>query len=57
MVDSDIDGINAFNEKVIAESRANGGRVGGLLAGTRIMLLHYVGAKSGVERHAPGLQP
>jgi hypothetical protein len=35
MVDSDIDGSNEFNEKkIIAEFRANEGRVGGLLAGT-----------------------
>jgi deazaflavin-dependent oxidoreductase (nitroreductase family) len=53
MVDSDIDGSNAFNEKIIAEFRANEGHVGGPLAGTPILLLHHIGAKSGVERVTP----
>lgn len=53
MANSDIDGINEFNEKIIAEFRANEGRVGGLLVGTPIMLLHHIGAKSGVERVTP----
>jgi deazaflavin-dependent oxidoreductase (nitroreductase family) len=47
------DGSNDFNSKTIAEFRANGGRVGGALAGTSIMLIHHVGAKSGIERVTP----
>jgi deazaflavin-dependent oxidoreductase (nitroreductase family) len=42
-----------FNERVIAEFRANHGRVGGELADTSILLLHHVGARSGVQRVTP----
>jgi deazaflavin-dependent oxidoreductase (nitroreductase family) len=42
-----------FNESVIAEFRANQGRVGGVLAGTPIILIHDVGATSGTERVTP----
>jgi deazaflavin-dependent oxidoreductase (nitroreductase family) len=38
---------------IIAEFRANGGRVGGQLQGSDILLLHHTGARSGVERVAP----
>jgi deazaflavin-dependent oxidoreductase (nitroreductase family) len=38
---------------VIEEFRANRGRVGGPLAGTPILLLHDVGARSGIERVTP----
>jgi deazaflavin-dependent oxidoreductase (nitroreductase family) len=38
---------------VIEAFRANGGRVGGSLAGTPILLLHHRGARSGVERVTP----
>jgi deazaflavin-dependent oxidoreductase (nitroreductase family) len=53
MADPDIDRLNEFNQKIIAEFRANEGRVGGLLAGTPILLLHHIGARSGVERVTP----
>ena len=43
----------SFNERIIEEFRANEGRVGGLLAGTPMMLVHHVGAKSGVTRVTP----
>ena len=46
----DFDEINA---KVIDEYRANGGKVGGPFAGESLILLHHVGAKSGVERVSP----
>jgi deazaflavin-dependent oxidoreductase (nitroreductase family) len=39
--------------EVIEEFRANGGRVGGALAGTPILLLHHVGARTGRERVTP----
>jgi deazaflavin-dependent oxidoreductase (nitroreductase family) len=39
--------------EVIEEFRANGGRVGGALADTPILLLHHIGARSGLERVTP----
>jgi F420H(2)-dependent quinone reductase len=53
MADSVTDGIDDFNNKIIAEFRANGGRVDGSLAGTRMMLIHHIGAKSGIKRVTP----
>jgi deazaflavin-dependent oxidoreductase (nitroreductase family) len=38
---------------MIAEFRANGGEIGGMLAGVRVLLLHSVGAKSGAARVNP----
>jgi deazaflavin-dependent oxidoreductase (nitroreductase family) len=45
--------VTDFNGSVIAEFRANGGRVGGPLAGSNILLLHHTGARSGTERVTP----
>jgi deazaflavin-dependent oxidoreductase (nitroreductase family) len=42
-----------FNENVIAEFRANRGRVGGDLADTPIILIHHIGAKTRTERVTP----
>jgi deazaflavin-dependent oxidoreductase (nitroreductase family) len=42
-----------FNDDVVAEFRANQGRVGGVLAGTPIILIHHIGAASGTERVTP----
>jgi deazaflavin-dependent oxidoreductase (nitroreductase family) len=42
-----------WNDKVIAEFRANGGKVGGNFAGAPLLLLHSTGAKSGQERVSP----
>jgi deazaflavin-dependent oxidoreductase (nitroreductase family) len=42
-----------FTENVIAEFRATGGRVGGNLANTPIILVHHIGAKSRTERVTP----
>jgi deazaflavin-dependent oxidoreductase (nitroreductase family) len=42
-----------FNDRIIEEFRANGGRVGGPFAGTPMLLLHHVGARSGVVRVTP----
>jgi deazaflavin-dependent oxidoreductase (nitroreductase family) len=36
-----------FNDQVIAEFRANGGKAGGMFEGMPLLLLHNVGAKSG----------
>lgn len=42
-----------FTENVIAEFRANRGRVGGGLANTPIILIHHTGAKTRAERVTP----
>ena len=42
-----------FNENVINEFRANGGKVGGQFEGARMMLLTTTGAKSGQARTKP----
>ena len=44
---------NDFNTKIIEEFRPNEGRVGGFLAGTPMILIHHLGAKSGIERVTP----
>ena len=44
---------NSFNEGVIAEFRANGGKVGGPFAGAPMMILTTTGAKSGQPRTMP----
>lgn len=45
--------MNDFNKQVIAEFRANEGKVGGQFAGAPLLLLHTTGAKSGKERINP----
>lgn len=42
-----------WNDQVIAEFRANEGRVGGNFDGAPLLLLHSTGAKSGTERVSP----
>jgi deazaflavin-dependent oxidoreductase (nitroreductase family) len=42
-----------FNQAIIAEFRANDGKVGGPFAGRSLLLLHTVGAKSGRPRVNP----
>jgi deazaflavin-dependent oxidoreductase (nitroreductase family) len=42
-----------FTESVIAEFRANQGRVGGALSDTPIVLVHHIGAKTRTERVTP----
>ena len=42
-----------FNQSIIAEFRANGGKVGGYFAGANMLLLHTVGAKTGQARTNP----
>jgi deazaflavin-dependent oxidoreductase (nitroreductase family) len=46
-------GVGELNAKLIEEYRANGGRLGGMFAGSDLLLLHHTGAKSGVERVSP----
>lgn len=42
-----------FNGKIIAEFRANDGKVGGPFAGSDMLLLHHTGARTGTERVSP----
>lgn len=42
-----------WNDKVIAEFRENGGKVGGTFEGAPLLLLHSTGAKSGQPRVHP----
>ena len=42
-----------WNQAIIAEFRANKGKVGGPFEGGNLLLLHTIGAKSGVERINP----
>jgi deazaflavin-dependent oxidoreductase (nitroreductase family) len=42
-----------WNEQIVAEFRANGGRVGGRYEGHSLLLLHHRGAKTGIERVNP----
>jgi deazaflavin-dependent oxidoreductase (nitroreductase family) len=51
--DRDTASAQAFNASVIDEFRANAGLVGGAFAGTPLLLLHHVGAKSGASRVTP----
>jgi deazaflavin-dependent oxidoreductase (nitroreductase family) len=44
---------NDWNQQVIAEFRANEGRLGGDFAGAPVVLVHHVGRKSGKEYVVP----
>jgi len=46
-------GASDYNTKMIEEFRANEGRVGGPWAGTTLILIHHIGARSGTERVTP----
>ena len=45
--------LDEMNAKVLAEFRANHGKVGGMFEGFPMVLVHHKGAKSGTERIAP----
>jgi deazaflavin-dependent oxidoreductase (nitroreductase family) len=45
--------VGSWNDKVIAEFRANEGRLGGGFDGAPVLLLHTTGARSGLERVTP----
>ena len=45
--------VNDFNAPIIAEFRANGGKLGGNFEGAPLLLLHHKGAKTGKERVNP----
>jgi deazaflavin-dependent oxidoreductase (nitroreductase family) len=40
-------------DPAVAEFRANGGRLGGAMAGTPVLLLHHIGARTGTPRVTP----
>ena len=50
---SDTPDPNDWNAQVIAEFRANDGKVGGAFEGAPMVLLHHNGAKTGTERVTP----
>jgi deazaflavin-dependent oxidoreductase (nitroreductase family) len=45
--------VNTYNQQIIAEFRANEGKVGGPFEGAPMVLLHHKGAKSGETRINP----
>lgn len=45
--------MNDWNEQIKAEFRANAGVVGGPFEGMPLLILHTIGAKSGLERENP----
>jgi deazaflavin-dependent oxidoreductase (nitroreductase family) len=49
----EMDNPNDRNKAIIAEFRANAGKVGGPFAGRTLLLLHSVGAKTGQPRVNP----
>jgi deazaflavin-dependent oxidoreductase (nitroreductase family) len=50
---ADTAALDDFNSGIVAEFRANGGKVGGPFEGGTLLLLHTVGAKSGKDRLSP----
>lgn len=49
----DAEAMKAFNDNIVEEFRANGGKVGGPFEGADLLLLTTTGAKSGRPRLAP----
>ena len=49
----DPNAMKAFNQNIVEEFRANGGKVGGPFEGATLLLLTSTGAKSGQPRLAP----
>jgi deazaflavin-dependent oxidoreductase (nitroreductase family) len=45
--------VNDWNAQIIAEFRANGGKVGGSFEGAPVVLMHHVGRRSGKESVNP----
>jgi deazaflavin-dependent oxidoreductase (nitroreductase family) len=44
---------NDWNRRIIDEFRANHGKVGGMFEGRPLLLLHHIGARTGIERVNP----
>ena len=53
MTNSAAGGASDYNTEIIKEFRANQGRVGGMWTGTILILIHHIGARSGIERVTP----
>jgi deazaflavin-dependent oxidoreductase (nitroreductase family) len=53
MANSDAGGASDYNTEIIKEFRANQGRVGGMWTGATLILIHHIGARSGIERVTP----
>jgi deazaflavin-dependent oxidoreductase (nitroreductase family) len=53
MANSAAGGASDYNTEIINEFRGNRGHVGGVWAGTTLILIHHIGAGSGVERVTP----
>jgi len=45
--------VTEFDRQTVEQFRASGGRVGGALAGTPLVLVHHIGARSGIEHVTP----
>jgi deazaflavin-dependent oxidoreductase (nitroreductase family) len=45
--------VSDFNARIVDEFRANDGRVGDPFEDSSLILIHHVGAKSGIERVTP----
>jgi deazaflavin-dependent oxidoreductase (nitroreductase family) len=45
--------VSGWNDKIIEEFRANGGKVGGWFKGATLLLLHTTGARTGAARVNP----
>ncbi|HTU76846.1 MAG TPA: nitroreductase/quinone reductase family protein [Trebonia sp.] len=50
---ADPKGPGDFNDRIIDEYRANGGKLGGMFAGSDLLLLHHTGGQSGTARVSP----
>ncbi len=50
---STLDEYKSFNQSLIEEFRANGGKVGGMFEGAPMVLLTTIGARSGQPRTSP----
>ena len=53
MTEFSAEGLRDFNSRIVAEFRANGGKVGPPFEGATLLLLTTTGAKSGQPRLAP----
>jgi deazaflavin-dependent oxidoreductase (nitroreductase family) len=45
--------VTEFDRRTVEEFRANGGRAGGVLAGTPLVLIQHIGARSGIKYVTP----
>ena len=53
MTNSAAGGASDYNTEIIKEFRANQGRACGMWEGTTLILIHHIGARSGIERVTP----